>query len=291
MGDRVKVKFLTLVRVLLRIIAKRYKSRRPMFNHVDIPVVILAGGLGTRITEESVHRPKPMIEVGGRPILAHIMKYYGSWGFRRFIICAGYKAEFIKQYFVDYAWTAGDVEITTKTGEIRRIGQHPDDWQISVIDTGADTMTGGRLRRISRLLSPGVPVCMTYGDGLSDVDLSELVKFHVRGQRLATVTAVTPPGRFGALILEGDKVASFQEKPRGDGAFINGGFFVLQPEALELVDGDTVSWEREPMERLAAMGQLGAFKHTGFWQPMDTLRDKNYLEEQWASGVAPWKRW
>lgn len=261
-----------------------------MHDMSTIPVVILAGGKGTRITEESIHRPKPMIEIGGLPILCHLMRYYASWGFRHFIICAGYKAEIIKQYFVDYTWTGGDVEITTRTGEVRRVGSHPDDWCVSVIDTGTDTMTGGRLRRIRDLLPPNGSFCMTYGDGLSDVDLDALISAHESGGRLATVTAVFPPGRFGALVLDGNAVLSFEEKPRGDGAFINGGFFVIQTKALDYIDGDSTSWEREPMESLAANQQLNGFKHTGFWQPMDTLRDKNYLEEQWASGRAPWKR-
>ncbi len=264
-----------------------------MGNRADVPVVILAGGLGTRITEESAHRPKPMIEIGGQPILSHIMRYYASWGFRRFVICAGYKSQAIKEYFVNYAWSAGDVEVVTKTGEVKRIGHHPDDWHVSVIDTGAETMTGGRLRRIRTLLPATSPFCMTYGDGLSDVNLDALMDMHRRGGKLATVTAVTPPGRFGALILGGDgqSVESFEEKPRGDGAFINGGFFILERDALDQIDGDATSWEREPMERLVRMGQLQAYRHEGFWQPMDTLRDKNYLEERWASGRAPWKRW
>ena len=257
----------------------------------DLPVVILAGGRGTRITEESAHRPKPMIEIGGRPILWHLMRYFASWGSRHFIICAGYKADVIKQFFVDYAWTAGDVEVDTRSGQVRRIGTHPDQWTVSIIDTGLDTMTGGRLRRIQPLLPQGVPCFMTYGDGLSDIDLEALIQCHAAGGRLATVTAVTPPGRFGALVLSGNTVESFEEKPRGDGAFINGGFFVLQREAIDRVDGDSTSWEREPMERLVSEGQLSAFRHGGFWHPMDTLRDKNYLEEQWAQGGAKWKRW
>ncbi len=261
-----------------------------MHDLSTIPVVILAGGKGTRITEESIHRPKPMIEIGGFPILCHLMRYYASWGFRQFIICAGYKAEIIKQYFVDYTWTGGDVKIATRTGEVRRIGSHPDDWCVSVIDTGTDTMTGGRLRRIRDLLPPSGSFCMTYGDGLSDVDLGALISAHESAGRLVTVTAVTPPGRFGALVLDGNTVLSFEEKPRGDGAFINGGFFVIQTKALDYIEGDSTSWEREPMEALAVNRQLNGFKHTGFWQPMDTLRDKNYLEEQWASGRAPWKR-
>lgn len=256
----------------------------------SIPVVLLAGGKGTRITEESVHRPKPMIEIGGIPILVHIMRLYGSWGFKRFIICAGYKADFIKQYFVNFTWTAGDIEIDTSSGEVRRLGSHPEDWRVSIVDTGAETMTGGRLRRIRHLLAPGKPFCMTYGDGLSDIDLRTLVESHVASSKLCTVTAVTPPGRFGALVLDADNVRAFEEKPRGDGSFINGGFFVMQPEALDLVDGDPISWEKEPMERLVALGQLRAFKHDGFWQPMDTLRDKNLLEDLWASGKAPWRR-
>lgn len=256
----------------------------------NVPVVLLAGGKGTRITEESVHRPKPMIEIGGVPILVHIMRLYGSWGFKRFIVCAGYKADFIKQYFVNFTWTAGDIEIDTSSGEVRRLGSHPEDWRVSIVDTGSETMTGGRLRRIRHLLAPGKPFCMTYGDGLSDIDLRALVESHVASGKLCTVTAVTPPGRFGALVMDGDHVRAFEEKPRGDGSFINGGFFVMQPEALDFVDGDPTSWEKEPMERLVARGQLRAFRHEGFWQPMDTLRDKNLLEELWASGRAPWKR-
>ena len=261
-----------------------------MTDLASVPVVILAGGKGTRITEESVHRPKPMIEIGGTPILVHIMRLYGSWGFKRFIICAGYKADFIKQYFVNFTWTGGDIEIDTSSGEVRRIGSHPEDWRVSIVDTGTETMTGGRLRQIRHLLTPGKPFCMTYGDGLSDVDLRSLVEGHVKAGKLCTVTAVAPPGRFGALVLDGDHVRAFEEKPRGDGSLINGGFFVLQPESLDLVDGDPTSWEKEPMERLVALNQLRAFRHDGFWQPMDTLRDKNLLEDLWASGRAPWKR-
>jgi glucose-1-phosphate cytidylyltransferase len=254
-------------------------------------VVILAGGRGTRITEESTYRPKPMVEIGGRPILWHLMKYFASWGAKRFIVCAGYRAELIKQYFVDYPWTAGDVEVEIGTGSVRRVGSHPDDWTVAVIDTGMETMTGGRLRRIKHLLPEDRPFFMTYGDGLANVDLESLLKVHTATGRLATVTAVTPPGRFGALVLDGAHVQSFEEKPRGDGAFINGGFFVLEHSALNCVTDDSTSWEREPMELLSRNGQMAAYRHDGFWHPMDTLRDKNYLEEQWATGGAPWKRW
>lgn len=253
-------------------------------------VVILAGGKGTRFAEETDRRPKPMIEIGGRPILWHIMKLYSAAGYRDFVICLGYKGYAIKEYFANYLLHASDVTVDLRRG--RTIVHHSaaEPWKISLVDTGEETLTGGRLLRARAHLGRGA-FHMTYGDGLSDVNFKALTAFHRKGRRLATVTAVQPPGRFGTLGLKGDSVARFQEKPLGDGAWINGGFFVLEPQALDSVDGDSTSWEREPLQRLSRAGQLGAYRHPGFWHAMDTLRDNLHLEALWAEDKAPWKSW
>ena len=253
--------------------------------------VLLAGGLGTRISEESVLRPKPMIEVGGRPILWHIMKMYAKHGIRDFVVCLGYKSYMVKEYFANYYLHSSDVAIDTKKGTIKYLETSAEDWSVTLVDTGEDTMTGGRLKRVGKYLTPGEPFCLTYGDGVSDVDITKLVAFHKAHGKQATVTAVMPPGRYGALDLTGDTVNRFIEKPQGDNGMINGGFFVLQPEVLERIEGDSVSWEHEPLESLARDQELIAFRHLGFWQPMDTLRDKNHLEQLWQTGKAPWKMW
>jgi glucose-1-phosphate cytidylyltransferase len=252
--------------------------------------VILAGGLGTRISEETSIRPKPMIEVGGRPIIWHIMKIYAQHGITDFIICAGYLGYVIKEYFSNYALHMADVTFDLSTGQTTVHRAYAEPWKITVIDTGADTMTGGRLLRVREHLGDD-PFCMTYGDGLADVDVGALTRFHLAHGRDATVTRVLPPGRFGALELDGDLVTGFQEKPMGDGGWINGGFFVLSPKVLDRIDGDDTIWEREPLEGLARDRQLLSYTHNGFWQPMDTLRDKRQLEDMWMKGQAPWKLW
>lgn len=252
--------------------------------------VILAGGLGTRISEESQLRPKPMVEIGGRPILWHIMKLYAAHGVNDFIICLGHKGYVIKEYFANYFLHMSDVTFDIGRNSMEVHEQHAEPWRVTLVDTGESTMTGGRLKRVGRYLGTET-FCLTYGDGLSDVDLGALVAFHRRHGKSATVTAVQPPGRFGRLETRDDAVIGFREKPLGDGNWINGGFFVLEPGVLELIDGDDTVWEREPLERLAAASQLAAFRHPGFWQPMDTLRDKTQLEALWAGGAAPWKAW
>jgi len=255
-------------------------------------VVILAGGLGSRLSEETLIRPKPMIEIGGHPILWHIMMIYSQYGLRDFIICLGYKGYFIKEYFANFVLHRSDITVDLAQGSVSYArGVDVPDWRVTLVDTGADTMTGGRLKRIGHLLEPGEPFCATYGDGLSDVDIGALVDFH-KGQGLeATVTAVRPPGRYGATIIEDARVVRFEEKPPGDGSRINGGFFVLQPSVLDRISGDEMPFEDEPLTGLAREGQLAAFVHDGFWQPMDTLREKKQLEALWASGNAPWKTW
>jgi glucose-1-phosphate cytidylyltransferase len=252
--------------------------------------VILAGGLGTRISEESHLRPKPMIEIGGKPILWHIMKIYSSYGINEFIVCLGYRGYVIKEYFANYFLHMSDVtfDMSANRMEVHQASAEP--WRVTLVETGEDTMTGGRLKRVARYLGDE-DFCFTYGDGVADIDIGALVASHRAQGRQATLTAVQPPGRYGALVLDGDRVERFQEKPRGDNAWINGGFFVLSPKVIDLIDGDATHWEREPLERLTAVGQLSAFQHRGFWQPMDTLRDKTLLEQLWASGNAPWKRW
>ncbi len=252
--------------------------------------VLLAGGLGTRLSEETALRPKPMIEIGGRPILWHIMKIYEAAGINDFIICLGYLGYTIKEYFSNYFLHLNDVTINIADNAVKVHTSRGERWTLTLIDTGQDTMTGGRLKRIADHLGDET-FCMTYGDGVADIDIRALVDHHRRHGLAATVTAVRPPARFGALELEGDRVRGFVEKPHGDGSWINGGFFVLEPSVITRIEGDTTMWEREPLESLARDGQLSAFKHGGFWQPMDTLRDKRHLEELWQSGKADWKRW
>lgn len=251
--------------------------------------VILAGGLGTRISEETVSRPKPMIEIGGRPILWHILKLYSAYGIDDFIICCGYKGYVIKEYFANYFLHMSDVTIDMAHNTMEVHHKNAEPWKVTLVDTGDLTQTGGRLKRIKNYVDSDF--CMTYGDGVGSVNIAELIKFHNSHGRLATMTAVQPPGRFGALGFEGNKVQSFLEKPQGDGGWINGGFFVLNPRVLDLIDGDETIWERKPLELLAQQHQLQAYFHKGFWQPMDTLRDKTSLEELWSSGSAPWKLW
>mgnify|MGYP000979619943 CR=1 FL=1 len=253
--------------------------------------VILAGGLGTRISEETHLKPKPMIEIGGKPILWHIMKIYSSHGINDFVICCGYKGYVIKEYFANYFLHMSDVTFDMANNRMEVHQGFAEPWKVTLVDTGDETMTGGRLKRVAPYLQGEDAFCFTYGDGVSDVNITELVAFHRAQQVKATLTAVLPPGRFGALDFDGHKVLSFKEKPKGDGAMINGGFFVLSPEVISLLKDDSTIWEREPLEMLASQGELVAFQHAGFWQPMDTLRDKTHLEELWGSGQAPWKVW
>jgi glucose-1-phosphate cytidylyltransferase len=252
-------------------------------------VVILAGGLGTRISEESGARPKPMIEIGGRPILWHIMKIYSTYGFNDFIICCGYKGYVIKEYFANYFLHQSDVTFDLENNSMEVHNRNAEPWKVTLIDTGDLTETGGRLKRVSYLITGDF--FLTYGDGVSSINIAELLDFHRSNGGLATMTAVQPPGRFGSLELRGSEVTSFLEKPRGDGGWINGGFFVLSPRVLELIESDETLWEREPLESLARQGSLKAYMHKGFWQPMDTLRDKVFLERLWSEGRAPWKTW
>lgn len=252
--------------------------------------VILAGGLGTRISEESNTRPKPMIEIGGKPILWHIMKVYSAHGINDFVVCCGYKGYVIKEYFANYFLHMSDVTFDMKHNKMEVHQNSAEPWRVSLVDTGENTMTGGRLKRVRDYIGDD-DFCFTYGDGVGNVDISSLIAFHKQEGRLATLTATQPPGRFGSINLDGHRVESFQEKPQGDGAWINGGFFVLNPKVIDYIDDDRTVWEREPMERLARDGQMNAWLHWGFWQPMDTLRDKSHLEELWASGNAPWKVW
>jgi glucose-1-phosphate cytidylyltransferase len=253
--------------------------------------VILAGGLGTRISEETHLKPKPMIEIGGRPILWHIMKIYSSHGINEFIICCGYKGYVIKEYFQNYFLHMSNVTFDLRSNSMEVHQKRAEPWRITLVDTGTETMTGGRLKRVAGFLSQEECFCFTYGDGVADINITALLNFHQEHGKLATVTAVQPPGRFGALIRSGNAVSGFQEKPPGDGAWINGGFFVLSPRVFNYVEGDNTTWESTPMETLASIGELHAFEHTGFWQPMDTLRDKNNLEHLWESGRAPWRFW
>ena len=252
--------------------------------------VILAGGLGTRLAEETAVRPKPMVEVGGRPVLWHLLKSYSHHGINDFVICLGYRGFVIKEYFANYFLHMSDVTFDLAENRMEVCHRHCEPWRVTLVDTGDQTQTGGRLKRVRDYVD-GEPFCFTYGDGLSDVNVRELVEFHKAQGRQATLTAVQPAGRFGALDIEGQRISRFEEKPQGDGSWVNGGFFVLQPEAIDLIAGDHTVWEREPMEQLARDGQLSAFTHRGFWQPMDTLRDKMKLEELWQTGRAPWKVW
>ena len=253
--------------------------------------VILAGGLGTRISEETSIRPKPMVEIGGKPILWHIMKTYSAHGINEFVVCCGYKGYVIKEYFANYFLHMSDVTFDMEQNKMEVHQRYAEPWKVTLVDTGEDTMTGGRLKRVAEYIKDEEAFCFTYGDGVGDVNITELIAFHKTQNVKATLTAAVPPGRFGALDMEGNKVNSFREKPKGDGGMINAGFFVLSPEVIDYVAEDKTVWERDPLERLAEEGQLAAFHHTGFWQPMDTLRDKMHLEELWQSGKAPWKVW
>jgi glucose-1-phosphate cytidylyltransferase len=254
-------------------------------------LIILAGGLGTRISEETSSRPKPMVEIGGKPILWHILKIYSSHGINDFIICCGYKGYMIKEYFANYFLHMSDITFDMANNKMEVHQRNAESWKVTLVDTGEDTMTGGRLKRVSEYVKNEESFCLTYGDGVSDVNITELIAFHKSQNVKATLTATIPPGRFGALDIKGHMVKSFREKPQGDGSMINGGFFVLSPHVLDYLVNDQTIWEREPLERLAEDGDLAAFKHSGFWQPMDTLRDKQYLEQLWQSGEAPWKVW
>lgn len=253
--------------------------------------VILAGGLGTRIAEESGVKPKPMIEIGGKPILWHIMKTYAQHGIDEFIICCGYKGYVIKEYFANYFLHMSDVTFDLGKNELKVHSNNSEPWLVTLVDTGEETMTGGRLKRVRDYLVNEDEFCFTYGDGVGDIDISGLIECHRHSGLIATLTATKPPGRFGVLEMDGQKVRRFQEKPKGDDSWINAGFFVLSPRAIDYIHDDETVWEGDPLERLAKEGQLGAWQHNGFWQPMDTLRDKNYLEELWLSGEAPWKVW
>ncbi|NLD50136.1 MAG: glucose-1-phosphate cytidylyltransferase [Clostridiaceae bacterium] len=252
--------------------------------------VILAGGLGTRISEESIVKPKPMVEIGGRPILWHIMKIYSHYGINDFVICLGYKGYMIKEYFANYFLHQSDITFNMQNNEMKVHNNYCEPWTVTLVDTGDETMTGGRLKRVKDYVG-NETFCFTYGDGVSNVNIRELISFHRKRKTLATLTAIQPPGRFGALELSKNLITSFREKPKGDGSWVNGGFFVLEKEVFDFIGADNTIWEREPLERLAEMGELSAYKHSGFWQPMDTLRDKIKLEELWESGEAPWKVW
>lgn len=254
--------------------------------------VILAGGFGTRISEESSIRPKPMVEIGGYPIIWHIMKIYSHYGINEFIICLGYKGEIIKEYFANYYLRKSDITVDLGIKSIITHKNGSENWKVTLVDTGESTLTGGRLKKVKKYLE-NETFCMTYGDGVSNIDIGKLIKFHKKMKTLATVTAVQPPGRFGALNLKkgNNRVTEFREKPEGDGTWVNGGFFVLEPEVVDYIDNDRQSWEQEPMKKLAKKGQLAAYRHFDFWHPADTLRDKNVLEEMWQKGKAPWKVW
>lgn len=253
--------------------------------------VILAGGFGTRLSEETDLKPKPMVEIGGKPILWHIMKIYAHFGIEDFIICCGYKADYIKDFFRKFSVINSDFTIHTKSGEVNSHNSSIDDWKVTLVDTGLKTMTGGRLKKVKEYLNPGEDFCFTYGDGLANVNISELIKYHQNHGKMATVTSVRPTPRFGALVTKGDVVIDFSEKSKLNESLINGGFFVLKPEAIEMITGDETSWEQEPLTNLARRNQLMHFYHDGFWQPMDTLREKNELEQLWQNNTAPWKVW
>jgi glucose-1-phosphate cytidylyltransferase len=253
--------------------------------------VILAGGLGTRLSEETSIRPKPMVEIGGKPILWHIMKTYSSHGINDFVICCGYKGYIIKEFFANYFLHTSDVTFDMQYNTMEVHSRHAEPWKVTLVDTGEQTLTGGRLKRVKKYLDPDEPFCFTYGDGVADVDITAAVQFHQAHGKLGTMTAVQPPGRFGAIDQDGTRILSFKEKPQGDGNWVNGGYFVLSPKVLDFIADDSTTWEKEPMEHLARENQMDAFFHHGFWQPMDTLRDKVLLEDLWQNGKAPWKRW
>ncbi|AOB31017.1 glucose-1-phosphate cytidylyltransferase [Bordetella sp. H567] len=253
--------------------------------------IILAGGLGTRISEETITRPKPMVEIGGKPILWHIMKIYSAHGVNDFVICCGYKGYMIKEYFANYFLHMSDITFDMANNKMVVHERKAEPWRVTLVDTGEHSMTGGRLKRVAQYVKDEEAFCFTYGDGVADIDISSLIAFHREHGRAGTVTAVRPPGRYGALMLDRTRVTGFQEKPPGDGGLINGGFFVLAPSVLDLIEHDGSSWEGEPLAQLVRQDELRAYEHDGFWQPMDTLRDKNYLEELWSTGTAPWKRW
>jgi glucose-1-phosphate cytidylyltransferase len=262
----------------------------------DVKAVILAGGYGTRLSEETAVRPKPMVEIGGRPIIWHIMKGYAAYGIDEFVVCCGYRGDVIKEYFLNYPRWQSDFTVDVQSGDVAIHNHASERWKVTLVDTGLQTMTGGRVRRVREYLGDET-FCLTYGDGVSNVDISDLLAFHRREGATVTLTAVQPPGRFGALVLDRgeNRIDSFMEKPKGDGAteeaWINGGFFVVDPAALDHIDGDETVWERDPLEKLASRGELSAYRHRGFWQPMDTLRDRHVLENLWESGTAPWKVW
>lgn len=253
--------------------------------------VILAGGLGTRLSEETSIKPKPMVEIGGKPILWHIMKSYSAHGINDFVICCGYKGYIIKEFFANYFLHTSDVTFDLQANSMEVHERHAEPWKVTLVDTGDATMTGGRLKRVRQYVEREDAFCFTYGDGVADIDIAASVAFHRAHGLLGTMTAVQPPGRFGAAELDGERIAAFREKPQGDGSWINGGYFVLSPKVIDYIAEDATIWEREPMETLARDGQFAAYRHAGFWQPMDTLRDKQHLEELWQSGRAPWKTW
>jgi glucose-1-phosphate cytidylyltransferase len=254
--------------------------------------VILAGGLGTRISEETESKPKPMIEIGGMPILWHILKIYSAHGVNDFIICCGYKGYVIKEYFANYFLHMSDVTFDMAHNSMEVHHRYAEPWKITLIDTGPDTQTGGRLKRVANYVADEESFCFTYGDGIGNINISELISFHLKHGKQASLTAVYPPGRFGAVdIRQNNQIASFKEKPKGDGGMINGGFFVLSPKVIQLISGDSTVWEKDPLETLAQQGEMMAYQHHGFWQPMDTLRDKSYLEALWLSGTPPWRIW
>lgn len=253
--------------------------------------VILAGGLGTRLSEETSIKPKPMVEIGGKPILWHILKSYSSHGINDFIICCGYKGYIIKEFFANYFLHTSDVTFDIRNNTMEVHEQYAEPWKVTLIDTGENTMTGGRLKRIKRFVQNEEAFCFTYGDGVSDIDITQSIAFHKAHGKFGTMTAVQPPGRFGAIDIDGQRIVSFKEKPQGDGNWINGGYFVLSPKVIDYITSDNTIWEREPMENLARNNQINAFHHHGFWQPMDTLRDRLLLEELWEGGQAPWKKW
>jgi glucose-1-phosphate cytidylyltransferase len=253
--------------------------------------VILAGGLGTRLSEETTIKPKPMVEIGGKPILWHIMKSYSAHGINDFVICCGYKGYVIKEFFANYFLHTSDVTFDMQYNTMQVHERHAEPWKVTLVDTGDATLTGGRLKRVRKYVEGDEAFCFTYGDGVSDVDITAAVRFHKEHGSLGTMTAVQPPGRFGAIDMDNTRITAFREKPQGDGSWINGGYFVLSPKVIDYIADDSATWEKEPMERLAAEGQMHAYLHDGFWQPMDTLRDRVLLEELWQSGKAPWKRW